>query len=238
MKYGSTGFSRAGRHSKINRSGLSILEVLGCIVAVVVGIWAGATYLGVDLLALVGIGMDDAAAAAGKAPDGTTSDADAATDAEATDSEAAGNAATQVSPGDATLAFWNRLREIIREEQSLRAEGERQVGGNALAVLHVHQEAYTIAAQSIRKLPRSSVDVEATQLAEEIAAWYDQGAELALEGTQLDTAELVQPQGPMGRRWHTAHKQHRAELDLLSRKCGTLRGKLTARYRLQFSELQ
>ena len=72
-----------------------------------------------------------------------------------------------------------------------------------------------------------------------ICLWYDRGAELADEGSSLlDEGELTAAQGPVGRRWHSARKQHREELDLLSRKCSSLRGKLTARYRVHFAELQ
>ena len=37
------------RHGKQHRAGLSVLEFVGCVIAVVGGIWLGAIYLGVDL---------------------------------------------------------------------------------------------------------------------------------------------------------------------------------------------
>lgn len=229
MKYGSDGFRRVHKRPSAARRGLSVLEVLGCIVAVLVGVGAGAAYLGVDLLALVGMGMEEEVAS----PDGEPSG----------ERPAGGGAADEASeeapsPGEATLAFWNRLREIFREEQQVRAAGEQEAGGNARGILFAHSEAYALAARNIRQIPNPSVDAEAILLAEEIAAWYDRGAELADEGSLLDEGELSSAQSPMGRRWHTSRIQHREELDLLSRKCGSLRGKLTARYRLHFAELQ
>jgi hypothetical protein len=229
MTCGSAGFRRVHERPSVARRGLSVLEVLGCIVAVLVGVGAGAAYLGVDLLALVGMGMEKEVASPDEDPSGERPAGGGAAD------EASEN---PPSPGDATLAFWNQLREIIREEQQVRAAGEQEAGGNRRAVLFAHSQAYLLAAQNIRRIPAQSVDAEATMLAEEIAVWYDRGAELADEGSLLDDGELSSAQGPIGRRWHTSREQHRAELDLLSRKCGSLRGKLTARYRLHFAELR
>lgn len=243
MRSGTDGFLIRSKRPCEARRGLSTLEVLGWLVAMIVGVLAGAAYVGMDMLALAGLAdesvdvspAESAAAETDAFPDALSSQGDES----AATAEGLEPGSTRPSAaGRATLTYWNRLRTVIQAEQQARLEGERQAGGNPRAVLRARGGAYQAAAQSIRDIRADLADPESQQLAEQIAIWYEHGAELAEEGASLEEGELSTAQGPVGRRWHAAQKQHREESDLLSRKCGSLRGKLTARYGVRFAELQ
>lgn len=237
------------------RRGLSLLEFLGCLVAIVVGIWAGAAFMDIDLQSAWRLGMEKIGVAAPterptgerqfeESADSLPGEADDAVgpghDGPSRKADTAATDPPELSTvGKETLSFWNRLQQIVQHEQQMRFDAQRKAAADTHVILRVHQEAYATAAESIREIPTRSVDRLALKLAEDLAAWYERGAELADEGgSYLDAGELTVSPGPLERRWHVAQKQHAEERDLLRRKCTSVCGKLRARYGVDFADLQ
>jgi hypothetical protein len=244
--------------------GASAIEILVCLLALLVGLWAGAAYLGLDLqvawqfcMAKVGIASPPKQSAlAGELPPSAESGQGESLGAPAgapepavvpheaqdegtlpakTDDQGAEPAQPVPSVGERTLGYWRELGEII-----LRAQHEEQVraAGSLREVLSARGKSCRAAVQGIRSLKTEGVDPEVVQLAQDFARWYERGAEISEEGAYLlDEGELSDAQGPVGRRWHSAQKQHREELDLLNRKSNSQRSKLATRYQLSFPGL-
>jgi hypothetical protein len=242
------------RSVRRTRRGLSLIEFTVCLVAIVAGVLAGAAYLKIDLIAALQLGMEKVGlaspapipAANGPVPEGKTSAAapdtspqrrdSSAKDAASGDSPAAGTDANSL--GAATLNFWNHLRETIHAEHRARLEGERTSGGDPHTVLAAHRLARSQAAAAIRQLSTGGVDALATELALDLANWFDEGSRLAAEGTLLDKQELTAPQSPQGRRWHSSKRQHEQERNLLDRKILSVQRSLAIRYKIEFPELR
>jgi hypothetical protein len=204
------------------------------VAAIVAGIVVGATFLDIDLKAAWQLGLERAGVASPheRGPQGDAAGATATTGPGSSGETGA------ASPADATLAYWNRLREIILEEQTARTQGEVKADGDARANLYAQANAFGQAADAIGGLATAGIDPEATTLAQDLADWYERAAELSDEGTRLDQGDLTASAGPLGRRWHSAQKQQGEQLDLLTRKIVSVQGKLSARYRKTFPELR
>jgi hypothetical protein len=224
-------FALGARRSK---RGLSVFQLIGCIAAIVAGVVVGATFLDIDLKAAWQLGLESAGVAPPHegAPHGDPAGATADSATPSSEDPEAG------SPADVTLAYWNRLRELINEEETTRTQGEANAAGDGRAMLYAQAKAFRQAAEAIGGMDAEGVDPEATALAEALEEWYEQAADLSDEGTRLDEGDLASSSGPLGRRWHSAKKQQSERLDLLTRKIVSVQGKLSARYRKTFPDLR
>jgi hypothetical protein len=227
-------------HPRRFRRGLSVIQLVGCFAAIVAGVAVGAAFLQIDLKAAWQLGLARLGVAAPQenpAPADPSKEA-ATSGTNPTGDSQGGSSGVDTAMAEATQAYWGLLREIIQAEQAARASGEVNAQGDPRAMLYTRLEAFRQASDAIRKLSTKSVDAEAAGLADDLAAWYERAAELSEEGTLLDEADLASESGPQGRRWHSAQKQLREQLDLLTRKTTSLQGKLSARYRKTFADLR
>jgi hypothetical protein len=213
------------------KRGLSIIQLVGCIAAIAAGIFVGAAFLDIDLKAAWNLGLQSAGVAVPQEKP-LPGEPENATQGSGPGSTGNGSAA------DLTLAYWNKLRDTIQEEQTARMKGPAGADGGPRAGLYVQMKAFRQAADAIRGLATEGVDAEATALADDLAAWYETAFELSDEGTRLEEADLAASSGPQGRRWHSAQKQLGEQSDLLSRKTKSVQGKLTSRYQKPFPDLR
>jgi hypothetical protein len=149
--------------------------------------------------------------------------------------------AAEASPGmgEATLAYWNRLNEIIVREAGMRAAPPKLTAGNALSFVTGQSDAYTYAAGAIRGLDPAGVDPQVLDLSRELALWYDQGAINSREaGSLLQSNDVAARQGRPGKTWKTSFEDHRRQCLEINQRGERLRGELSRKYGLAFPKLQ
>jgi hypothetical protein len=145
---------------------------------------------------------------------------------------------SQHEGGEATLAYWNRLNDVMAREAAMRAAPPKLTADNALSFVTGSADAYTYAAGAIRALDPAGVDPQATALAQEIAVWYDQGAANSREaGSLLQSNDVAARQGQSGKTWKTSAEEHRKQCLEINKRGERLRGELSHKYGLKFPKL-
>jgi hypothetical protein len=96
-----------------------------------------------------------------------------------TSEEPAASAADTQPLAAATLAYWNRLREIAAETARLAIESEKSFDElNASRILTLRGRLFQYGADAIESLDRHEVDSRALELGESLHTWYQHRAEL------------------------------------------------------------
>lgn len=190
------------------RAGLSALEFMGCLIAVVGGAWLGAIYLGVDVnkVAYTALAQSDLLE---KVPEGwrPAGPADKTVTQEqlaTTLREELGSLKTEITslrtgegktsadlpvssdelksaatPKDLSLAYWARLNEIALGEGNLQQEAQTAFNAeNAAKVFAIKGRICRFAAKEVEALPTAGVDETAVQFGRQLGLWYDHGGEL------------------------------------------------------------
>lgn len=190
------------------RAGLSALELIGCLIAVVGGAWLGAVYLGVDVnkVAYTALAQSDLLE---KVPEGWRPEGPA--DKTATREQQAetlreelGSLKTEItslqtgkvetsadvpaSTGeldsaatakDRSIAYWARLNEIALGELNLQQEAEVGFNNeNAAKVFAIKARICRFAAKEVEAVPTADVDATAVQFGRHLGSWYDHGGNL------------------------------------------------------------
>lgn len=190
------------------RAGLSALEFMGCLIAVVGGAWLGAIYLGVDVnkVAYTALAQSDLLE---KVPEGwrPAGPADKTVTQEqlvTTLREELGSLKTEITslqtgegetPADVqassnehnsaatakdrSIAYWARLNEIALGESDLQQEAEAAFNSeNAAKVFAIKARISRFAAKEVEAVPTAGVDETAVQFGRHLGLWYDHGSEL------------------------------------------------------------
>jgi hypothetical protein len=141
--------------------------------------------------------------------------------------------------GQATLAYWNELNEVMIREAAMRAAPPKLTAGNAMSFVTGQSDAYEFAAKAIRGLDAAQVDPRVRALADEIALWYDQGAVNSREASSLlQSNDVAARQGGAGKSWKSGAESHRKQCLEINARGEKLRGELSRTYGLAFPKLQ
>jgi len=207
------------------RGGLSALEFVGCMIAVIGGAWLGALYLGVDMkkVAYTALAQSDMLE---KVPESWRPAAPADTSvtreqlvntlreelgslkseisALRTDNNKTGSAlpATADVPDsngaihDKTIAYWSRLNEIALGEAGLQQEAEAAFNSeNAAKVFAIKGRLCKFAAKAVEAIPTKGVDATAVEFGQYLSVWYNHGAALYENAVTI----WESPAGPQAR---------------------------------------
>ncbi|MFO0787912.1 MAG: hypothetical protein U0805_00545 [Pirellulales bacterium] len=189
-------------------AGLSTLEFLGCLTAVIGGAWIGAIYLGVDVKKVAYTALSESQLL-DKVPEewrpedpqekAMTRDQLLATlreelgslrhqisslrtgrgESDGEDAAADASGAAQLPTKERTLAYWSRLNEISLGEADLQREAEAAVSAeNAAKVFVIKGRICRFAAKAVEAIPSQAVDEEALWFGRQLQLWYDKGGEL------------------------------------------------------------
>jgi hypothetical protein len=144
-----------------------------------------------------------------------------------------------VAIGQATLAYWNQLNDIMIREAAMRAAPPKLTAGNAMSFVTGQSDAYEFAAKAIRRLDAAQVDPRVRALADEIAVWYDQGAVNSREASSLlQNNDVATRQGQAGKSWKSGAESHRKQCLEINARGEKLRSELSRTYGLAFPKLQ
>lgn len=151
----------------------------------------------------------------------------------------AAQAASGSSPtGAATLAYWNRMNDIILREAALRAA---PLGGitaaNASGFLDARIGASKYAVDALRQLDPRGVDERVVDLGGQLANWYSDGRKVAESGKALLTRGSVQRQGSAGRQYQAAERDHAERVNALNAAGAQVRLDMARKYDLDFPPL-
>lgn len=140
--------------------------------------------------------------------------------------------------GPATLAYWNQLNSVMAREAAMRAAPPKLTADNAQSFVSGETDAYTYAGGAIRTLDAANVDPQALALAQEIAAWYDQGVVNSRQaGSLLQSNDVAARQGQAGKSWKSSAEEHRKQCLEINKRGERLRGELGRKYGLKFPKL-
>lgn len=158
-------------------------------------------------------------------------------------SRAPSSAVSQVAlvdrPGESTLAFWNRVNDIIEQESAMRAAPLGQLtASNAADFVQRRTHAARFASESIRDLPVEDVDGEVVSLSRRIADWYDEEAAVAGEAQTLLGLQAAVRQGGRGDRYKSREKSHARAVERINADGERLRQRLMRKYGLDFPPLK
>jgi hypothetical protein len=249
-------------------AGLTVLEFIGCLIALVGGVWLGAIYLGIDIHHLAYDALSQSELL-DKVPEqwrptdpeaaNTPSPAELARAVQeelvALRHEISALRATKNGPsptaealnGDgsstdapvstqqaksASLAFWNRVQDVVRGETALQIDAESAAtSGNATKVAALKGRISRFAASAIRAIPTDGVDPAAIELSSDLVNWYDRGGTLYEQAVQIwESPARGQNSPALTKEWKHAQSQHRNEGQLLNDKIAGVCDSLTRRF--------
>lgn len=243
-------------HSGSTRRGLSFLEFVGCLVALVGGVALGAMYLGIDVAAMAvgaiekselapdedsAMGQKFAAVKEALGVEATTTPAEDQTDPGTAD-EASGDAPTEstaaVSTSDVSTVYWHAVRSALTEEARARSAAvEAKENVQLFDYLTRRKTGHDDVVKRIDALDTDDVDPRVLEYTDRAKQWHQAGADLY--GNALDLlaaspgAELT---GPLGQSWQNGATQHRMEERLLLERRQTLESYLQHRRTSQEQE--
>jgi len=146
---------------------------------------------------------------------------------------------TNASAGAKTLAYWNRLNDIIAREASTRsAPAEGLSAANAADFLSRRTGAGRDASNAIRELDSTDIAPEATALADKLAGWYDANASAADNGGSLLNADAASRRGQPGRQYQSSERGLQESVAEINREGERVRASMTRKYGLEFPPLR
>ena len=137
-----------------------------------------------------------------------------------------------------SLAFWNRVHDVVRGEIALEVDAESAAtSGNATKVAALKGRISRFAATAIRAIPTDRVDRSAVELGDELADWYERGGELYDQAVRIwESPARGQNNPATSQDWEHAQSQHRNEGQLLNAKIAAVRDSLTRRFGEGFAQ--
>jgi hypothetical protein len=249
-----------------SRHGLTVLEFVGCLIAVVGGLWLGALYLGIDIPSAAYTALSESQLL-DKMPEGWRPHPpkDKAMTREqlvSTLREELGSLRSEItalrtgnspsSTGDTlnaamnpasptkerTLAYWARLNEIALGETALQEDAESAFDADKAAkVFAVKGRISRFAAKSVEAVPTAGVDEAAVRFGRALGLWYNHGGELYENAVRIwETPIGPQARTQLNLEWKQAEEQYRNEARLLTQKATAVRGSVSRIYGEEFPD--
>jgi hypothetical protein len=245
-----------------DRNGLTTLEFLGCMTAVLGGMWIGALYLGVNVQHLAHAALEEARLLEkipeqwrphGPKQNVVTREQMIATlrkEIGSLRSEIlalhAGNSNDPSQPMSAALAaaktntkhYWKRLNEIALNEETLQRDAATAIdNANAAKVFAIKGRVSRFAAKSIEAVPHEGVDESVVRFGRQLLVWYDKAGELYEEAVQIwETPSGQIARAQLTEKWKRVELQHRHEARLLRERAAVLRGSMSRQFADEFPE--
>jgi hypothetical protein len=252
------------RQSRRLAHGLTVLEFLGCLIAVVGGAWLGALYLGVDMQKVTYTALSESQLLE-KMPESwrppvpaekamtreqllTTLREELGSlrnqistlhGGKSDESDASKQADSALLPTkERTLAYWKRLSDIALGETALQQDAESTFSAaNAARVFAIKGRISQFAAKSVAAVPTAGVDESALRFGRELGLWYDRSGELYEKAVRIwETPIAPQARTQLNDQWKHADDQRRNEMRLLNDKASAVRGSLSRIYGDEFPE--
>ena len=219
------------------RHGLSFLEFVGCLVAMIGGVALGSIYLGIDIKQMaigvlvqaqvvdagyfeqsalkaevLTVAAENTAAAAESNPDAVQ-----AALAAKTEQEPAPRQFTAEETRAATRAFWNTLTECMLVEAHGRLQGEGHTEEWLLYdYLSQRKKGHEQALKDLEALKALGVDERLVEHGEQVAAWHKSGVKLFEHAlSMLSDGPGAKLTGPFAQSWQSAATQLRMEEKLV-----------------------
>ncbi len=252
---------RQTRHAR--RTGLSLLELLGCLIAIAGGIWLGMVYLRVDMRRAVYDAMAQTEVLDKVPPEWRPVDPDgklmreqmvsalreelgtlrsdiaelqaAAAPAEVKTEHTAVKPTASEERQRNTLAYWNRINEIVLGEADLQQDADSALNESSAArVFALKGRVSRFAARAVEAIPKDDVDPAVLQFGKQLEVWYDHGAALYGRAAQIWELPVASQRTNLTKRWTPAQLQRRNEAKLLSEKGTALREILSRRFGVEY----
>ena len=256
---------RGGRRAATlrgKRLGVTVLEFLGCVTAVLGGAYLGALYLGVNVQHLAHDALEQAQLLEkipvewrpeGPKQNVVTREQMIATlkkEIGSLRSEIialhAGNSDDPSQPMPVALAtarrntqgYWQKLSEIALNEQTLQREAETAIDGtNAAKVFAIKGRVARFAGKSIESVPTEGVDESVVKFGRQLVLWYDRAGELYERAVRIwETPTGQQARAQLTEEWKQADQQHRHEARLMRDRAAALRGSISRQFADEFPE--
>jgi hypothetical protein len=244
-----------------NRSGLTTLEFVGCVTAVIGGAWLGAIYLGLDIRKLTYVALSQSAMLdkvpadwRPKDPERSTMTREQLVETLRSElgslrseivalradgmEEAPSSARTEDQEKQATLVYWQRLNDIAVGETALQLDAETAFDEtNAAKVFAVKGRISRFAAKAVEAVPTANVEPAAVQFGQQLNAWYTRGGELYERAVQIwEAPGTTQARSQLNKEWHGAELHYRNEARLMQERAAGVRGTLSRRFGDEFPE--
>jgi hypothetical protein len=239
------------------RSGLTTLEFVGCVTAVVGGAWLGALYLGVDMGHLTHRVLDEAQLLERVPPEwrppgpddntmtrqqvvtmlrkelGTLrSEIVALRTAAAVVGDPQLLSEAEAMAKEKTRGYWLRLSEIARSEEALQRDAETAFDKrNAAKVFAIKARISRFAAKTVEAIPTEGADPNVVRFGEQLGDWYARAGELYERAMQIwESPATSQARTQLNKDWRGAELQHRNEARLLYERAAAVRGSLSRQF--------
>jgi hypothetical protein len=256
---------RGGRRAATlrgQRLGVTVLEFLGCVTAVLGGAWIGALYLGVNVQHLAHDALEQAQLLekipVDWRPEGSKQNVVTREQMIATLKKEigslrseiialhAGNGADPSQPMPVALAtarrntqnYWQKLSEIALNEQTLQRDAETAIDEtNAANVFAIKGRVARFSAKSIEAVPTEGVDESVVKFGRQLVLWYDRAGELYERAVRIwETPTGQQARTQLTEEWKRADLQHRHEARLMRDRAAALRGSISRQFADEFPE--
>ena len=205
------------------RRGLSTLEVMGCLIALVGGLVIGAAYLGVDLPSAAQKLLGDAGFIEQVEPQPETAQpeqmaADAA-------GEIPNPGPTPAETRTASVAYWKAVDRILDDHSSLKqGAAQKWTGQQNLDYLSARQKVHRETADKLAELDTLAVDPRLLEFGEKMRSWHENGSELFQEAINISLGSPTgEFSGPHRSAWVASMKQQQMEKALLMKRKGAIR---------------
>jgi hypothetical protein len=139
--------------------------------------------------------------------------------------------------GQATLAYWNGLNDIIARETAMRAAPAELTAANVGGFVEARIKAARFASDAIRELDSAAVDPDALALGKELGEWYrDEIANNERARSLLGSSDSDR-KGAGGKSWRASEERHNRQCAEINRHGSDLRARLARKYSLTFPPL-
>ncbi|MDA1213997.1 MAG: hypothetical protein O2955_15890, partial [Planctomycetota bacterium] len=146
----------------------------------------------------------------------------------------------ELPPGEATLAYWNKMNQIIAEEEQIRAVpfgGLQEVNMQNFLKRRVHSGKF--AAIELERLGTEHVDPEVIELSKAFIDRYSQGANIAQLGEILYLQGIEDNRhGEHDKLWRTSEREQSRAIEELDKKSAELQKILSEKYQLKFPPIK
>jgi hypothetical protein len=245
------------------RAGLTALEFIGCLTAVLGGAWIGALYLGVNIQHIAHTALEQAdllekvplqfrpeapkqnvvtreqlVATLRKELGSLRSEIYSLRNGSESASSAEESSTAVSAAKTSTRTYWLRLSEIALGEEALQRDAETALDGtNAAKVFAIKGRVSRFAAKGVEAVPSEGVDEAVVKFGRQLGLWYDRAGELYERAMRIwETPTGQQARAQLTEEWTRAELQHRHEARLLRERAAALRGSISRQFGEEFPE--
>jgi hypothetical protein len=241
--------------------GLTTLEFVGCLAAVVGGAWIGAMYLGVNVEHVAHSALEQTNLLDKVPPEWRPEGPNVVTREQLlaslkhelgslrseivalrseTNPAGAGEPLSDASAAgrESTRAYWRRLNEIALGEDDMQRDAEKAIDNtNAPKVFAIKARISRYAARGVEAVPSEGVDEQVVRFGRQLAIWYGRADELYEQAVTIwETPGNSQSRTQLSEAWKQTEIQHRQEARLLRERAAVLRASISRQLGEEFPD--